>query len=668
MVGKLRIVEGGGGEPRRYITIRKSQKLLVGRGSQADFVVLDREVSRNHFEIRYDGQKFILSDLGSLNGTYLNDKRVTDTTLHSGDLIRIGSTILEFSVEESSEVVTIRTCRVCGRALPEGVVEVCESCRHKEAPVVVERRPRIVRLELKPDPSRPRSHPDHTIRAFLDKHPKDSANRVFTWWQKLWYALILLAMFLLLSYDWLHFLHLTHLFCTFYIVVIAYKLLTVLLSVVKRNEVVVTEDELAQLSNEELPVYTVLIPLYKEREVAGKIVRAATSLDYPPEKLDIKILLEPDDTQTVAVIEQMELPSNCEAIIVPASQPKTKPKACNHGLERARGEYLVIYDAEDRPEPDQLKKAVIAFRKVNAPRKTIFGMRKPSRETICLQAKLNYFNQRQNLLTKWFTIEYSTWFDLFLPGLHAISAPIPLGGTSNHFKTEVLRKIGGWDPFNVTEDCDLGIRLDKMGYETQVLDSTTWEEANSRVFNWIRQRSRWVKGYIQTHLVHMRYPFRTIRQLGLWGTFSFLISVGGLSLMLLLNPIFWIAGAVYLVLLGIDLQNVGWSFQRLFELPPEARWSWQMLFTDPRGDPLWNTVSQVFYVITLILVAGNFFFVLMHVLACIRRRLYDLIPHAIVMPIYWVLISIGAWKGFLQLFLKPFYWEKTKHGLDQPSL
>jgi len=158
----------------------------------------------------------------------------------------------------------------------------------------------------------------------------------------------------------------------------------------------------------------------------------------------------------------------------------------------------VIFDAEDQPDRDQLKKAVVAFRRLEAEGKT---------KVACLQAKLNYFNSHQNALTKFFTLEYTNWFDLFLPGLHAVHTPIPLGGTSNHFHTEVLRQMDGWDPFNVTEDCDLGIRLARHGYATEVLDSTTWEEANCRLGNWVRQRSRWIKGYFQTHLSHTREAF-----------------------------------------------------------------------------------------------------------------------------------------------------------------
>ena len=227
------------------------------------------------------------------------------------------------------------------------------------------------------------------------------------------------------------------------------------------------------------PVYTVLVPLYKERNVARNILVALAKLDYPRDRLDVKFLLEADDPDTLEAITAAGIPPYAEVLIVPAGQPKTKPRACNHGLDRARGEFLVIFDAEDRPEADQLKQAVLAFRD-------------SEEHIVCLQAQLAYHNHRQNLLTRWFALEYNVWFRRYLDGLVALGVPIPLGGTSNHFRTRILRDIGGWDPFNVTEDCDLGVRLYMAGHHTRTLDSTTWEEANSRVGNWIRQRSRWL--------------------------------------------------------------------------------------------------------------------------------------------------------------------------------
>ena len=229
-----------------------------------------------------------------------------------------------------------------------------------------------------------------------------------------------------------------------------------------------------------------------------RLVRDINALDYPRTRLDVKLLCEEDDDETIARIRAMDLPPHFHLVVVPDSQPKTKPKACNYGLQLATGDFCVIFDAEDRPDPDQLKKAVIAFGRV------------PS-NVVCVQAKLNHFNQDQNLLTAWFANEYSMHFELVLPAMGAAESPIPLGGTSNHFVTSMLRELGAWDPFNVTEDADLGIRLHREGYRTAMIDSTTLEEANSQVPNWIRQRTRWNKGYIQTWLVHMRNPFALLR-------------------------------------------------------------------------------------------------------------------------------------------------------------
>ncbi|MFP4055610.1 MAG: glycosyltransferase [Candidatus Brocadiia bacterium] len=701
-------MSGGQVDPEPPFVVPAKGRVVVGRGSGADLVLFDREVSREHFCVRHDGLEYFLDDLNSVNGTLVNGQPVEHSVnLKEGDTIQAGSISLRFTTREpepeeqaeaparpdqeeaeagEAQVVHVPLRPVEGAA-PGPPPRPVLAFRWWKLPLY----PLLIPLALLLLPvqavrtarwyrAAAAAHPDHTVRAFLQKHPKDTANKVFTWYQKVWYTAILLGLFVLFNYHALHFLHVFHALCTLYLIVILYKLVAVFLSVVHPGEIAVSPQEVAALGDEDLPVYTILVPLYREREVADKVIRHLGALDYPQEKLDVKLLLEPDDEETLEVCRRTRLPANYEIIVVPESVPKTKPKACNHGLERARGDYLVIYDAEDRPEPDQLKKAILAFRKANAPRTGLARLVRRT-DTVCLQAKLNYFNPRQNLLTRWFTIEYSTWFDLFLPGLHHLGSPIPLGGTSNHFKTEVLQHIGGWDPYNVTEDCDLGIRLHKMGYSTRILDSTTWEEANSRVWNWVRQRSRWVKGYIQTHLVHMRNPFKTFWKLGPAGLFGFLSSVGGLSLMLLLNPIFWVIVLFYFACWAHDLSLVNWSWEAARELqrgydPLQMRWPWErwltwegpwvwrMWFDDPEGNPFWNRWSQVFFVMTAVLFFANFLFVLMHLWACLRRRLYGLIPHALLTPFYWVLISLGAWKGLLQLFFKPFKWEKTHHGLD----
>ena len=285
----------------------------------------------------------------------------------------------------------------------------------------------------------------------------------------------------------------------------------------------------------------------------------------------------------------------------------------------ARGQLLVIYDAEDRPEPDQLKKVVVAYTKCGE-------------DVVCIQSKLNYHNYAQNLLTKWFTTEYSMWFDLFMPGLDATDSPIPLGGTSNHFVVDSLRELGAWDPHNVTEDADLGVRLSASGYRTAMVESTTFEEANSDLGNWIRQRSRWVKGYIQTWLVHMRHPRKLANQLGWRRFWSFQLVVGGTFLGFLLNPIYWTLTTAWLLTEASLIQ----------ELYP----------------------TYLYFAAAIALNFGNFAFAYVTAAGSMRRNRYELVKYALFSPLYWALMSVAAWKGALQLITKPFYWEKTKHGLD----
>jgi len=365
-------------------------------------------------------------------------------------------------------------------------------------------------------------------------------------------------------------------------------------------------------SDTELPAYTILIPLYKEAIVINGLVASLSALDYPRDKLDIILLLEADDIETIAAVKKETLPSYFRLLTIPAGNPRTKPRACNFGLFHAYGEYVVVYDAEDRPESDQLRKVLNTFRQKD---NSIF----------CVQCRLNYYNVRQNILTRLFTLEYSFWFDLFLIGLNILKAPIPLGGTSNHFRTEALRNLGGWDAYNVTEDCDLGMRIAFAGYETVVIDSTTWEEANSQLQNWIRQRSRWVKGYLQTYLVHTRNPGRSFHRLGLKNFFSFQLVVGGAPLVLLCAPFLWIMTGI----------------------------TWFRSITLTHFDAI-NLISLILY-ITAFLFFG----------ACgaVVRRNYDLLPYSLLIPAYYVLQSYAAWKGFYQLFTRPYYWEKTDHGL-----
>jgi len=384
------------------------------------------------------------------------------------------------------------------------------------------------------------------------------------------------------------------------------------------TNVKVTEEEVRRLDERDLPVYTVLVPMYKEAAVLPALVAALRKMDYPLSKLDVKLILEEDDIETQEAARALNLESTFETVIVPYSLPKTKPKACNFALPLSRGEFLAIYDAEDQPEPDQLKKAVIVFRKAPP-------------NTACVQCRLNFYNSEENWLTRMFTLEYSLWFDFFLPALERLGMPIPLGGTSNHFRMTVLRELYGWDPFNVTEDADLGVRLNQKGYIVAVANSTTLEEANPSIPNWIRQRSRWMKGYMQTYLVHMRSPLRLARTLGFRAVFGFHFFLGGTFLTALVTPFLW---ATYLV----------WVATRVpldFIFPP-----------------------LVFYLSLFNLLTGNAFFILVTGVATFRRGLYRLLPFMITVPAYWMLLSWSAWKGLIQLVTKPFFWEKTTHGIS----
>lgn len=409
------------------------------------------------------------------------------------------------------------------------------------------------------------------------------------------------------------------LLCTaFYLAFTVYKFILLRCSVSGRAEIQVSAAELARLRADELPVYSILVPMYQEPESVPHLLAALSRLEYPPEKKDVQLLLEEDDEATRQAVAAAVLPPGCRVTLIPKSFPRTKPKACNIGLDHALGPYLVIYDAEDRPEPDQLLKAVAAFR-VCPP------------DVVCLQSKLNFYNPRQNWLTRLFTAEYASWFDLSLPGLSALQAVIPLGGTSNHFVTTRLRDLLGWDAYNVTEDCDLGVRICRFGWRSRMLDTTTWEEACGSLPYWIRQRTRWIKGYIQTYLVHMREPRRLRRELGWRNFLHFQLLVGGIVAAFLINPLFW-----FMALL--------WFLFRLEVLTH--------LFP-----------GLVFLMAAFCLFAGNFVFAYMGAVGCYRRRLYDLVKYALLAPLYWAMMSYSGWRAFGQFFANPFHWEKTRHGL-----
>ena len=406
----------------------------------------------------------------------------------------------------------------------------------------------------------------------------------------------------------------------FYLADLLYMLFLSTKSIIKPGEIVVAAMDVDQLKDDELPIYSVLCPLYKEQAILSQFVDGINNLDWPKNKLDVKLLFEEDDIETIQAAKDMSLPPWIQIVVVPHSEPKTKPKACNYGLSYVSGDYVVIFDAEDVPEPDQLKKVYLAFSR-------------SADELVCIQAKLSYYNASQNFLTRLFATEYFLWFGLVLPGLQSLNAPIPLGGTSNHFRREVLEQLCGWDPFNVTEDCDLGIRLFRMGYKTAVIDSYTHEEASSRLKGWIRQRSRWIKGYMQTFLVSMRRPWQ-LRQQGTWQLLSFLLTVGGKAFSIFVNPIFW-------------LLTIGYVIAR------------------PVFGPVVETLFPpvLVYIGAISLLVGNFMYFYSHMLAVAKTKQWWLMKYVFLVPLYWLLMSVAGWYALWQLITKPHYWEKTTHGL-----
>lgn len=437
---------------------------------------------------------------------------------------------------------------------------------------------------------------------------------------------IAIALTLLTAVGFLANWHLTltlllSIFTVLYFIDLVFNFFLIYRSFTKNPEITIPEHEISSIPDEAWPLYTVFCPLYREWNVIPQFMEAMSQLDYPKEKLQVMLLLEEDDTETIDQVSRMTLPAYFDVVIVPHSLPKTKPKALNYGLLKAMGEYVVIYDAEDVPDPKQLKKAVLAFRKA-----------RPG--TICVQAKLNFYNPAQNILTRLFTAEYSLWFDLVLTGLQSIKAPIPLGGTSNHFRIRDIHSLKGWDAFNVTEDCDLGTRLTKKGYYTAIFDSTTLEEANSDLKNWYNQRSRWIKGYIQTYLVHMRRPSAFFTGTKEPHFFTFQFVVGGKILSLFINPFMWLITASYFLFRPI----VGETIESLYPMP-------------------------IFYMGVFSLIIGNFLYLYYYMIGCAKRQQEELIPFAFFIPFYWLGMSVASWKALYEVIKKPHYWSKTQHGL-----
>lgn len=359
-----------------------------------------------------------------------------------------------------------------------------------------------------------------------------------------------------------------------------------------------------------LPVYTVLCPMFREAQQVPRLVEALARLDYPHELLDVKLLLEADDETTLAAARAQSMPPWLELIVLAPCAPRTKPKALNAGLAQARGRFLTVYDAEDSPAPGQLREALNAFASGGA-------------DLAGVQAPLVIDNAADSWISGQFALEYVVQFRGQGPVLNRLGCPFPLGGSSNHFRTEALRASGGWDAFNVTEDADIGFRLARDGWRFGVLRAPTYEEAPITLPAWLRQRSRWIKGHLQTWLVLMRNPRLALRELGLAGFVTLQITIAGAVLSALCG-----APATLALMFG--------------------------LIAFPQSISAWD-LSLAGFATLAAASAGA--------IGAIKLRQPALAWAVLSLPAYYCLAFPAACIALYEMVLKPFYWAKTTHGL-----
>jgi len=364
------------------------------------------------------------------------------------------------------------------------------------------------------------------------------------------------------------------------------------------------------------PIISIMVPLYREPEVVSRLVNRLARLTWPRALTDILLVVEENDRLTRDALDKLTLPRWVRVVPVPDAKLKTKPRALNYAMTFARGSLIGVYDAEDAPEPDQLHRVVAAFQ--TGPD-----------NLACVQGVLDFYNPHINWLSRCFTIEYATWFRIVLPGMQKLGLAVPLGGTTLFFRREILERLGGWDAHNVTEDADLGIRLARHGYVTHLLPTVTFEEANCHILPWIKQRSRWLKGYAITWLVHMRNPRKLLQQLGPWRFFGVQVLFLGTLVQFLLAPLLW---SFWLMLLGL-------------------------------GHPLQDSVPNFAFVALAVVFLTAEVTNLALGAAALRARhhagLWWWLP---ALYAYFPLAVLAVYKALWELVAAPFYWDKTTHG------
>jgi cellulose synthase/poly-beta-1,6-N-acetylglucosamine synthase-like glycosyltransferase len=381
-------------------------------------------------------------------------------------------------------------------------------------------------------------------------------------------------------------------------------------------------DRPVDLPLSEKPVVSLIVPLFREAAIANELVMRLSRLSYPKALLDVVLVLEEKDKETRQMVDAVSLPGWMRVVRVPDGELKTKPRALNYALGHTRGDIIGVLDAEDAPATDQIERVVEAFHHA------------PS-NVACVQGILDFYNTKSNALARCFTIEYAIWFRVVLAGAARLGLPIPLGGTTVYLKRAALKHVGGWDAHNVTEDADLGIRLYRFGYRTILIPTVTREEANNRIVPWIRQRSRWLKGYIVTYLVHMRRPFRLLKQIGARKFLGFQIFFLTTIVQFTLAPALW---SFWLVCFGISTP--------LFDVIP-SDWAKGLL--------------ALFLCAELVSLLTGF-------IAVGRTQHKGLMQWVPMMFFYFPLGVFAVYKAWSELVFKPFYWDKTEHGRSEPDV
>ena len=382
-----------------------------------------------------------------------------------------------------------------------------------------------------------------------------------------------------------------------------------------------------KISVEDLPIYSILLPARKEKEIVLKnLLQSIHNFDYPIEKIDIKLIIDADDFGTIKIAKSLKNDYNFELIEVPDGVIKSKPMSLNYALKFIKGEFLTIYDAEDRPEKYQLRKAVEKFSEL-------------SEDYICLQAPLNYYNKYSNFISYCFSIEYSMWFDFTLRALSKLKTFFPLGGTSNHFRANKLLEIGGWDGYNVTEDAELGVRISKAGYKMSFLESITEEECPTQIFAWYKQRTRWIKGFMQTFCEHIasndlnavetNVKFKSIFKIGLLNIFIFFIFI--------IMSFFFFTSLATIMFSYIILKFYDINFSS-------------------------GHIVYLNLITSLIMTYISFIIVI------IKNKMKFNFLYFIFFPFYWIMHYFAAFGALKSLIISPFFWAKTDHGVDKNYL